>query len=90
MQTMYFTTSVTDKGYILLPVKVRNALNLKPRQTIQLKVDNTGVRVTPLMRLDEVFSFVKPTKRRFTQKELKEEERIAHQAIVDNVLSEGV
>lgn len=86
-----YTTQITDKGYILLPVKVREALNLKPRQSVTISVDEKKIELKPLMTLEEVFAFVKsPRKRKITQKILKQEEEAAHRAIAENAMSEGI
>ncbi len=84
------TTNITDKGYILLPFRVRKALKLKPKQAVNIKVVGNKVEVTPMPTLEEVFSFFKPTSRRFTQKELKAEEKSAHDAIAENAVAEGL
>ncbi len=85
-----FTTQVTDKGYILLPVKVRRLLKLKPKQSIQMRVKDNKIELERMLTLDEVFNFIKPSSRRFTQKELKAEEKMAHEAIARNAASEGL
>lgn len=90
MQDMSFTTQVTDKGYILIPSAARKKLNLKPKQTVHLHVVGRKVELEPLMTLEEVFNFVKPTSRKITQKELKEETRMAQEAIAENAASEGL
>ena len=90
MITTSAVTSITDKGYILLPVKVRRALNLKPRQTVTVTVVGDKMEVEPMLTLDQVFAMVKPNHRPFTQKELKAEEKMAHEAIAKNAASEGV
>ena len=90
MQDASFTTQVTDKGYILLPVKVRRMLKLKPKQIVQMRVKDRKIELEPLLTLDEVFSMVKPTHRPFNQKILKQEEARAHKRIAENAMSEGL
>ena len=83
-------STINDKGYLLVPYRIRRVLGLKPRQTIKLTVKEKMIELEPQLTLDEIFSFFKPTSRKFTQKELKEEERLAHEAIATNAASEGL
>lgn len=85
------TTSINEKGYLLLPYRIRRAINLKPRQMVTLRAQSDRkVELEPLLTLEEVFNFVKPTSRKITQKELKDEERLAQEAMAENAASEGL
>lgn len=92
MNQISSVTTITDKGYILLPFRMRRALGLKPHQSI--KISATGkdkkIEIEPMLTLDEVFAYVKSLKPQKKGKRLtwKEEEQLAHEAIAENVLSE--
>lgn len=82
------TATITDKGYILLPYRIRKTLNLKPRQAVQIRVTKEKkIELEPMMTLDEVFRFFKPQKKRITQKFLKQEEKTGHEFMIKDELS---
>lgn len=84
------TSSINDKGYLLVPYRIRRAMDLKPRQMVTLRVQaDRKVELEPMLTLDEVFAHAKPTNT-FSQRKLKAEKRAAREAIVANVISEGL
>ena len=55
---------ISTKGQIVLPVKVRKALGLKPGMRVNVKVDGKGARLTPASAkktttLEEIQSLLK-------------------------------
>ena len=57
---------ISTKGQIVLPVKVRKALGLKPGMRVNVKIDGKGARLTPASAkktttLEEIQSLLKYT-----------------------------
>ncbi|OGG20041.1 hypothetical protein A3D03_03260 [Candidatus Gottesmanbacteria bacterium RIFCSPHIGHO2_02_FULL_40_13] len=83
------TTTITDKGYLLLPYRIRRALNLKPRQAVQILVTKEKkIELEPMMTLEEVFRFFKPPKKMITRAGMKQERKLAQELMAKNALSE--
>lgn len=91
MQHMSFTTTVTDKGYILVPVRIRKALRLRPKQTVKLTVNSERkIELEPLLTLDQVFSFIKPAKKSISLAQFQKEKQLAEKMIAENAAAEGL
>lgn len=89
--SQYHITSITPKGYILLPVRIRKMMGLKPHQSLAIRVQDSGLALEPIPTLDDVFSIARSAKKRtITQELIKEEDRSSHEAIANNALQESV
>ncbi len=55
-----FTSSVSPKGQITLPLEVRKLLGVKPKDKVVITLESEGMRVTvaPSRRLEESFQAV--------------------------------
>lgn len=83
------TSSINDKGYLLVPYRVRRALRLKPRQMVTMRViADRKVELEPMLTLDEVFKLIKPAKKNITRKQMDEEKKMIGELIAKNVMSE--
>lgn len=89
--SQYYTTSITPKGYILLPVRIRKMMGLKPHQLLAIRVQDSTLELEPVSTLDDVFAIARSVKKRpITQELIKEEDRSFHEAIANNALQESV
>ncbi|OGV97097.1 hypothetical protein A2W24_00110 [Microgenomates group bacterium RBG_16_45_19] len=72
------TTTMTSKGQILIPKAYRDALGVKPRQTVKIKLKAKQVIIEPTITVEEMFGFLKapPISRR-------EQKQIIHQAVLE-------
>ena len=71
------TSTITSKGQILIPKAYRDALGLKPRQTVNLILKSRQVIIEPTITVDEMFGFLKaPPISRLEQK------RIIREAVI--------
>lgn len=44
---MTYTTTVTQKGQVTIPIEIRNYLGIKPREKIVFSYKNEGVMISP-------------------------------------------
>ncbi|HEX4140723.1 MAG TPA: type II toxin-antitoxin system PrlF family antitoxin, partial [Candidatus Methylacidiphilales bacterium] len=72
-------STVTDKFQTTIPLKVRRALRLSPRQKLvyELRGDGSAV-VRPLPSLDDLFGSLKPSR---PIASIRDEKRAAHAAM---------
>ncbi len=42
-----FTTTVTQRGQVTLPARVRRILGVKPREKVTFEIDGDNVRIVP-------------------------------------------
>jgi bifunctional DNA-binding transcriptional regulator/antitoxin component of YhaV-PrlF toxin-antitoxin module len=76
-------STITDKFQTTIPLDVREALKLKPRQKVSYEVRPDGSAVLrPVPRLDELFGSVKLDRPAATTREEKQAARtaLAHEA----------
>lgn len=76
-------STITDRFQTTIPVDVREALNLKPRQKVSYEVRPDGSAVLrPVPRLDELFASVKLGRPAASPREEKQAARkaMAHEA----------
>jgi bifunctional DNA-binding transcriptional regulator/antitoxin component of YhaV-PrlF toxin-antitoxin module len=72
-------STITDKFQTTIPLEVRLALNLKPRQRVSYEVQDAGSAIIrPAPGLDELFGSIK-LKRPVAS--IREEKRGAHEAV---------
>jgi AbrB family looped-hinge helix DNA binding protein len=81
-------STITKTGQTTIPVEVREAMNLKPHQTIQWEVQPDGsVLVRPAQSALELFGSLL-TDIRFSG--ISQEKKAAHTAIAEQAAKEGL
>ena len=81
-------STITDKFQTTIPLEVRRALKLSPRQRVSYEVRPDGSAVMrPIPQLDELFGSVKLGK---PVAGTRDEKRAARAAIADEASSEGL
>ena len=80
-------STITDKFQTTIPLRVREALKLKPRQRVsyELRPDGSAV-VRPVPRLDELFGSIKLGR---AAASTREEKQAARDAIAREASREG-
>ncbi len=59
---MQITATITQRGQVTIPVKVRHALGVKPRDKVAFVIEDGQVRVTALpFTLESAYGSVKPS-----------------------------
>jgi bifunctional DNA-binding transcriptional regulator/antitoxin component of YhaV-PrlF toxin-antitoxin module len=81
-------STITDKFQTTIPLEVRQALKLAPRQKVsyELRPDGSAV-IRPVPGLDELFGSLKPGRPVGTT---REEKQAAREAMADEAGREGV
>ena len=80
-------STITDKFQTTIPVEVRLALNLRPRQRVSYEVRGDGSAVMrPAPGLDELFGSLKLNRAAVTA---REEKQSARQAIARDAAKKG-
>ena len=69
-------STLTQKGQIVIPQEIREALRLKPASRVAVELQNDAILVRPAPSIADVFGMVK-TKKRITKKEWKKAVRDA-------------
>jgi len=68
--TMY-TTTVSQKGQVVIPKNIRDILNIEPNDKVGVDIENKKVIIKPVPTIDDVFGMVKTTNKELTTKEMK-------------------
>jgi AbrB family looped-hinge helix DNA binding protein len=73
--TATLDTTLTSKGQVTIPAKIRERLGIKPKDRVRFEVDSDGsVRITPApSRIHALFGSVKPLKPAKDDKSLRRE-----------------
>ncbi len=80
-------TTVTQKGQVTIPVHIRKALKIKPKDKLVFEMVDGEVRVRPMKsRLLAGFGSVKPPSKPIDFKELRRE---IEEEIAEEVMKEG-
>jgi len=84
-----FTSSVSPKGQITIPLEIRKQLGVKAKDTVVITLDGDAVRITPTRsrRLEESFQAVPALN---TRRTLEEMTAIAQEEHAQEVASEGL
>ena len=86
MQT--FSSSVSPKGQITIPISIRKLLRVKPKDKVVFHVDKKTVKITPVgSPLDASFGAVPKLKKPLTFKQMTD---IAQEEHAQHVAVEGV
>jgi bifunctional DNA-binding transcriptional regulator/antitoxin component of YhaV-PrlF toxin-antitoxin module len=80
-------STITDKFQTTIPLKIREALKLSPRQRISYELQSDGSAVVrPIPGLDALFGSVKFSKRFASH---REEKQAARDALAEEASKEG-
>ncbi len=81
-------STITDRFQTTIPLEVRTALNLEPRQRVSYEVrDDGSVILRPVPRLEDLFGSLKPN-RPVTNS--RTEKQAAREAIAREASAEGI
>ncbi len=64
-----FTTTVTQKGQVTIPLAVREMVDIKPRQKVMVTVQNDTVVIQPAVDFFSLKGSIK-TKKKYSKKEI--------------------
>lgn len=59
---MQITTTLSQKGQIVLPKEIRESLGLKPTDRFEVDIKDEKVILSPISKTDEVFGMFKANK----------------------------
>ena len=80
------TSTMTIKGQVTIPIEVRRALDLKPRDRVTFVLENGSARIqTTKSKLDALFGSVKPKR---MPEDFKELRRLAMEEVAEKALKE--
>ncbi|MBI4287880.1 MAG: type II toxin-antitoxin system PrlF family antitoxin [Chloroflexi bacterium] len=80
------TSTLTTKGQVTIPIDVRKALGLKPRDRVKFTLEQDGARIQRAKSaLEAGFGAVKPRKKPEDFKELR---RMAMEEVAERALKE--
>jgi len=68
---MQLISTVTSKGQILIPVSIRNKLNIKPNDRVIFDVSGVKIVAQKAPSTDQMYGFIK-TKNRLSDNQLEE------------------
>ena len=74
------TSTLTSKGQILIPKAMRDALGIKPRQPVHLKIEKRRIIIDREPTVDEMCGFLQAKGKPLSKKELK---KIVKQATLE-------
>ena len=57
--TMYYTSTVTQKGQITLPKSLRNKFNIRVRQKVIIGVEKNHIKILPASDITTIAGFLK-------------------------------
>lgn len=78
------TSTVTVKGQVTIPIEVRKALGLKPRDRVTFVLEDGSARIQPTKsKLDALFGSVKPKR---MPEDFKELRRMAMEEVAERAL----
>lgn len=68
-----FVVSVSPKGQITMPKKIRNKLGVKPKDKVTIRLVDDEVKVTPVKAtLETIFQSVPALKKKLTDKQISQ------------------
>ena len=76
---MYGISTITQKGQVVIPAVIREALGLKPNQRVSFSLRDDEIVVKPVLTLDQAFGMFK-TKRHASDEDYK---RAVRDAVVE-------
>ena len=78
---MLHTSTITQKGQVVIPKEIRDIFGLKPYQRVKFVIENQQIVVKPLVSIDEAFGMF-AYKKKITEKTDKE-------VIIESVLKKS-
>jgi len=72
-------STITQKGQIVIPLSIRNLLDLKPKTRVYISVQDNAVILKPVLSIDEAFGMIK-SKKTFSKKTYK---KIIRDAVIE-------
>ena len=57
------SSTVTSKGQVVIPKKIRDVFNIRPNSKIQFIINNKQIVVKPAATVDEMHGFIKTNKK---------------------------
>lgn len=64
-------TTLTKKGQVTIPKRIREYLGIKPRDRVKFEIEKGAVKIKPARTLDLNFGKVKPKRRSEDFKEMR-------------------
>ena len=75
---MRFVVKVSKKGQVVIPIEIRRKFNIKDR--VIIRVDEEGIKVIPLIPLEEMFGIDGDVMKNIAKEIIKERlEEISHE-----------
>ena len=63
-------TSMSEKGQVVIPKPIREGLDLRPSDTLQVGVENGKIILSPITKINEFLGVIK-VKKPITKQEIK-------------------
>ncbi len=83
-----FTSSVSPKGQVTIPIKIRKRLGVKPKDKVAFYIEGDEVKIAPVTSaLDESYGSVAPLK---PPRNWNEIEEIAREEQAQSAVREGL
>ena len=83
-----FLSSVSEKGQVTIPLEMRKALGVKPKDKVAFRLEEDGIKLVPAgSPLAGSFQAVPPLKQRLSDKEMA---RIGADEHAQHVATEGL
>lgn len=83
-----YLSSVSEKGQVTIPLEMRKALGVKPKDKVAFKLEDNGIKLVPLgSPLESSFQAVPPLKKPLTDEAMSE---IAAEEHAQHVAREGL
>ena len=73
---MQSTTTISQKGQIVVPKDIRDILKIKPSDTLIVNLEGKRIIVEPVSSINEVYGIFK-VKKAISKKDIKDASRVA-------------
>lgn len=80
-------SSVSEKGQVTIPMEIRRALHIKPRDRVAFRLENGEIKIVPAHSLEASFQAVPPLGRSLTDEEIVE---VAVEEHTRHIVKEGL
>jgi AbrB family looped-hinge helix DNA binding protein len=67
---MEYSSTLTSKGQVLIPLALRKKLNIKPKDRVIFFASKNGLKIRKAPSVDEMFGFAK-SKKKLSDKDLE-------------------
>lgn len=65
-------STITAKGQITIPRRIREFLHVKPKEKIAFEIENNKVRIKPAMNVESAFGIIRPKQKPENFKAIRE------------------